>query len=240
VTEQGSSNTVDACAEIESGSWMDPALGGPATGLDSLGTIVDPLRVVEDWGIGWLSEQIRPLREALGLLAGDPSQIEEHARTWTNVADEVRNATQTVRQQADTDLASWTGNAAEAYRTHLAAQLQAAEVAVRAAEGLSAAVTGAGLAVAATRERVREAIAEFVSVLAARLTEWLAEEACTAGSATPWVVSRVAALVGRRVDTVMELIRALLTSLKQLASLMGRLTDTLDELAELLPRLHRR
>lgn len=239
MSEQGNSDVADICTGIESGSWVDPMLGGPASGLNALGTIVDPLATVTAWGVPWLIEHVRPLHEALDWLAGDPAQIEAHARTWTNVANEVRDAAQTVSQQAGTDLASWAGSAAEAYREHLADQVRAADVVARIAEGLSSAVIGAGLVVAVTRELVRDAIAEFVSTLAVQLKEWLAEEACTIGSATPWVVSQVAALVGRWVDTITVFIRGLITSMKRLSPLVRRLMDALEALEEMLPRLHR-
>jgi hypothetical protein len=71
---------------IHDNSWVDGTLGGVGGALDVLGTIIDPLGSLVAWGVGWLMEHVRPLKEALDWLAGMPDEIAAHAATWRNVA----------------------------------------------------------------------------------------------------------------------------------------------------------
>jgi uncharacterized protein YukE len=229
----------DAHDAVASGAWMDSALGGAGTTLDALGTIADPLASVASWGVPWLVEQVQPLSEALAWLAGDPEQVEAQAGAWARVAGTARQTAATVRHQAETDLAGWSGAAADAYRTHLAGYVETVRTVAVAADGLSSALTGAGQVIAATRERVRAALAEFVEVLALRLDRWIAEEACTFGVATPWIVAQVAVLVGRWADRIAALVQALIASLDALSPLVRTLSDGLDGLLDTLHRQQR-
>ena len=78
----------DTVAGIESGSWIDSAIGGVATSLDTLATVLDPLGSLVSWGVGWLLEHVKPLSDVLDWLAGDPDQVTAYAQTWRNIAAE--------------------------------------------------------------------------------------------------------------------------------------------------------
>ncbi|WLS44520.1 hypothetical protein Q3V37_24510 [Micromonospora profundi] len=79
-------DVADTVSGIESGSWIDSTIGGVATSMDALATVLDPLGSLVSWGVGWLLEHVKPLSDALDWLAGDPDQIHAYASTWRNVA----------------------------------------------------------------------------------------------------------------------------------------------------------
>src|SRR5690349_5586891 len=163
-------------ASFSSGGWIDPAIGGIATGLDALAFVTDPLGQLVAWGVGWLIEHLKPLSDALDALAGDPDQIAAYAQTWKNVARTVDGARSALHDGLTRQITEWVGTASTAYR-HLAGEHDAALAALAKANNALAEITaGAGLLVATVRMLVRDIIADFVSVLAVRLWEWLAEE----------------------------------------------------------------
>ena len=224
---------------IQDGSWVDGTLGGVGGSLDVLGMAIDPLGSLVAWGVSWLMEHVRPLKEALDWLAGNPDEIAAHAATWRNVA-----AATTASQQHYADLVraqtgGWSGASGEAYRGHAAQQADVLGGIAKASEGISYAVEGAGLIVGLVRGIVRDLIAQFVGTLAARLPQWLAEAGLTLGLATPVVIGQVAALVAKWVDRIQGFIRALLDSLRRLSGKLTELTGVLDGLKDALRRLSR-
>ena len=91
----------DVVSGIRSGNWIDTSIGGFAASMDALAFITDPLGTLVSWGVAWLMEHVKPLRDALDWLAGDPAQITAYAQIWHHVAASVR--------QAGTDLAPAVG-----------------------------------------------------------------------------------------------------------------------------------
>jgi hypothetical protein len=222
-----------------SGSWIDASIGGFAASMDALAVVTDPLGALVSMGVAWLIEHCKPLSDALDWLAGDPDQIQAYARTWANVAGAVASAAADLAT-AGRGVGGWTGAAGDAYRGHSAAQCDALRGIAAAATGIGQIVEGAGLVVALVRELVRDLIADFVSVLAVRVWEWLAEEGLTLGLATPLVVSQVSALVGRWAAKITRLLSALVASLRRLAPVLRRLDELIRSLKDLLRRLARR
>jgi len=228
----------DTVAGIESGSWVDSTIGGLATGLDALATVLDPLGALVSWGVAWLLEHVKPLSDALDWLAGDPDQIAAYAQTWRNVAERSASTAED-QQSAVKSLADWAGPAAQAYRDQAAEQIHGMQAIARAAAGLGAVVEGAGLLVALVRELVRDLIADFVATLAVRLPMWTAEVGLTLGIASPLVVSQVGSLVAKWAARIAKLVNALLSSLRRLRPMMSRLDDVITDLADHLGRLAR-
>jgi hypothetical protein len=221
---------------VRSGDWVATSIGGFAASMDALAFVTDPLGSLVSWGVAWLMEHVKPLREALDWLAGDPGQIAGYAQTWHNVAGAVRQTAVDLATSVERDLAGWSGTAADAYRLRVARHRDTLDALGGAADGVGVVVEAAGLVVALVRQLVRDLIAEFVSILAVRLWEWIAEEAGTLGIGTPWVVAQVSALVAKWVGKITKLLHALTSSLRRLA---GRV-DSIEKLIESLKSLFRR
>lgn len=234
---------VEDAAQISSGihdnSWVDGTLGGVGGSLDVLGMAIDPLGSLVAWGVSWLMEHVKPLKEALDWLAGNPDEIAAQAATWRNVSASAGDTHQQYADAVRAQTAAWSGASGDAYRSHAAQQLDAIGGIATAAGAISYAVEGAGLLVGLVRGIVRDLIAQFVATLAARLPQWLAEEGLTLGLATPVVVGQVAALVAKWVNKIQHFVRALLNSLRRLNGKLDELTGVLDGLKQALRRLSR-
>nr|WP_221382999.1 hypothetical protein [Actinoplanes polyasparticus] len=233
---------VESAAQVSTGiqdnSWVDGTLGGVGGSLDILGLAIDPLGSLVSWGVSWLMEHVRPLKEALDWLAGNPDAIAAHATTWQNVSTFTADAQAQYMDALSQEIADWAGGSGDAYRQHAGLVAQVMQGISSAAGGISYAVEGASLLVGLVRGIVRDLIAQFVGTLAARLPQWLAEAGLTLGLATPVVIGQVAALVAKWVDKIQTFIRGLLNSLRRLLpkveSLGEILTGLKDELAKLM------
>jgi hypothetical protein len=224
---------------IQNNSWVDGTLGTVGGSLDVLGMVIDPLGSLVAWGISWLMEHVKPLKDALDWLAGNPDEIAAHSATWENVSKFTGEARQQYSDAINYETAYWQGTSGDAYRDHADVHLSVMEGISKAAHGISYAVQGAGLLVGIVRGVVRDLIAQFVATLAARLPQWLAEEGLTLGVATPVVIGQVAALVSKWVNKIQHFVRALLNSLRRLQPLVYRLGEILIELKQLLAKLAR-
>ncbi|MEV0153942.1 ADP-ribosyltransferase [Micromonospora sp. NPDC050686] len=229
----------DLRSGIESGSWVDLTIGGFGTSMEALAFCTDPLGSLVSWGVAWLIEHVQPLSDALDWLAGDPDQIAAYAQTWRNVARHVGGQATALGAAVTNELAEWTGTAADAYRRYAERHLHSLTEIGGAADLLGLIVEGAGLLVSLVRELVRDLIADFVSVLAVRLWEWLAEAGLTLGIATPWVATQVSALVAKWVAKVAKLLTALASSISRLRPILARLGEIVDTLESVLKGLRR-
>jgi hypothetical protein len=223
-------DAADITHGIQSNSWVDGSLGGVGASLDMLSLAVDPLGTLVSWGVAWLMEHVKPLKDALDWLAGNADEVASHAATWTNVATFTAQTRQEYADRLRTEVAGWFGTSGDAYREHAGLQMQVLDGIATAAEGISSAVEGAGLLVALVRGIVRDLIADFVGTLAARLPQWLAAEGLTLGLATPVVVGQVAALVAKWVNRIQGFIRGLLSSLRRLSPMLDRLGGIFEQL----------
>jgi hypothetical protein len=224
---------------IENNSWVDGTLGTVGGALDIVGMAIDPLGSLVAWGVSWLMEHVKPLKEALDWLAGNPDAINAHAQTWGNVSKFTGEAHQGYADAIRFETQTWVGESGDAYREHAQIQLTAMDGIAKAAHGISVAVMGAGLLVGLVRGIVRDLIAQFIATLAARLPQWLAEAGLTLGIGTPVVVGQVVALVAKWVNKIQGFIRALLNSLRRLKPMIGKLGDILTELKQILNKLGR-
>jgi hypothetical protein len=223
-------DAADIVAGIRDGSWVDPALGGIGATLDTLSLAIDPMGTLFAWGVGWLMEHVKPLEDGLDWLAGNADEVSAHAATWANIAAFTEQARQDYAERLTAEVSGWLGASGDAYRAHAGAHLRVLGTLAVAAQGISSAVEGAGLLVAAVRGIVRDLIAQFVGTLAVRLPQWLAAEGLTLGLATPVVAGQVATLVATWVDKIQHFLRALLNSLRRLHPRLDDLTRSLSGL----------
>src|SRR5881275_1156438 len=57
---------------IKSGDWVEVGLSAVGGALDVLAMVIDPLGTLASYGVSWLIEHVRPLKEALDWFAGHP------------------------------------------------------------------------------------------------------------------------------------------------------------------------
>jgi hypothetical protein len=174
------------------------------------------------YGISWMIEQVKPLRDALDWLAGDAAQIAAHAATWRNVATGLRTNAADLAHYVEVDVATWGGGAGPAYREWSGAQRDALTTLAKAADAMATITQAAGFVIAAVRAMVRDAIAVLVS----RLMVYASELIFSGGLASPLVIEQTTTLCAAWSAKIARWLHGLITSLQNLM----RHTRDLDHL----------
>lgn len=221
---------------VKDGSWIEGSLGAVSAGLDALAFVSDPIGALLQYGVAWIIEHVKPLREALDWLAGNPVQIQAHAQTWRNVAGALSDRAEDLDRAVRWDTTEWTGSAADAYRTWTAQQKAAVGALAKAAETLAAITEAAGFLVAGVRMLVRDGIATLVS----RLIVYAAEEAASLGLATPLVVEQVSTLCASWAAKISKWLRDLVASLARLRGMAGKVAELIEKIKGILGKFARR
>ncbi|MEU6267916.1 WXG100 family type VII secretion target [Saccharopolyspora shandongensis] len=218
----------DVSSAIESGSWAEIGYSVLGAGLEVLSAVLDPIGTGVSWLVGWLIEFVQPLTDMLDWLAGNADAVAAHAQTWRNVGDSLRSTADALQADVSRDTASWTGAAADAYRSQLAATAELIRAQSQAAGALAEGTETAGMLVGTIREVVRDLIADCVG----RLVSWAIEAATGVGIAA--VAVQASARVARWAVRIMEVVQKLLRALGDLIPLLRKLVDLLGRLRKIL------
>ncbi|APU21125.1 putative T7SS-secreted protein [Actinoalloteichus sp. GBA129-24] len=202
---------------IGNGDWLEAGLGT----ADLVMTALDPFAAIISNGVGWLIEHVGPLSDALDSLAGNPDEIRSHADTWTNVADEVNSVSTELGNLIQSDVTTWTGAAADAYRDRATDTANLILAAGTAAGGAADGIQKAGEVVSAVRDAVRDIIADVVG----SMVSWALQVLFTLGIGLIWVVPKVVAKVAQTAAKIAQLITKLTTSMSKLTPLLKKLGD---------------
>jgi RHS repeat-associated protein len=227
---------VDIAHGVSGGDWVEAGLGVLGAGLEVLSMVIDPLGTLASYGVSWLIEHVRPLKEALDWFAGDPPVIRSFSQTWGTVAAEVNTVAQDFLTEATSGTAGWTGAAGDAYRGHATEAADALAGAGTLADGISVGVMIMGEVVAFVREFIRDLVGELVG----RLIAWALEAAATLGLATPLVVAQATAAISKVVNKVADVVRKLVKTLGNVAPRIRKIIDKLDEIIQKLSTLTRK
>ncbi|HEV2782191.1 MAG TPA: DUF6531 domain-containing protein [Actinophytocola sp.] len=227
---------VDLAHGVSNGDWVEAGLGVLGAGLEVLSMVIDPLGTLASYGVSWLIEHVRPLKEALDWFAGDPPVIRSFSETWGNVAAEVNGVAQEFMTEAGSGTSGWTGTAADAYRGHAAEAADALAGAGTLADGISVGVMIMGEVVAFVREFIRDMVGELVG----RLIAWALEVAASFGLATPAVVAQATAAISKVVNKVADVVRKLVKTIGNVSPRIRKIIDKLDEIIGKLSKLMRR
>ncbi|MDS0134294.1 DUF6531 domain-containing protein [Amycolatopsis sp. 505] len=223
----------DLKSAIESGDWASVALGAVGTALDALSMAMDPFGAILAAGVGWLIEHVGPLKEALNGLTGNADEIAAQSETWKNIATELGSVGEDLTGMVTTDIASWTGAAADTYRQRAQDTVTLLETAQKGCEGASSGVKTAGEVVAAVRALVRDIIAELVG----HLISWALQVVFTLGIGMTWVVPQVINAVAKTASKIADLVKRLVTALKALIPLLKRAGDLFSDAAKALRKI---
>jgi hypothetical protein len=211
---------------IAHGDWLGAGGNTVATGLSLLGAVMDPLQVVFAAGVGWLMEHVSILREPLDKLAGDPHAIDGQAQTWRNIQQRIYDATDFFVAQVNNSTAAWAAESAEAYRRRARDHAESVQATGKIAEILSTATTITGAMVGVVRNTIRDIVADVVGACISK-----AIQAVTV-VLIPKVLAEVAILVGKTTSKIMNLLKRLLTSIKEMGVLVKRCDAILEEIGQ--------
>jgi YD repeat-containing protein len=221
---------------VKDGSWVEGGLGALGVGLEVLSMVIDPLGTLAQYGVAWLIEHVRPLKEALDWLAGDPPVIQSFSDTWANVAAEVGSIAGDLGNEVNNGTAGWSGEGADTYRGAGGEQAEAIAGAASLAEGISAGVMIMGTVVGFVREMVRDIVAELVG----KLITWALEAACTLGFATPLIAAQATTAISSAVTRISDFIRKLVKTVGNVSPRISKIIGKLDEIMQALRKLGRK
>ncbi|GAA3868807.1 hypothetical protein GCM10022243_38020 [Saccharothrix violaceirubra] len=221
---------------IANGDWIDRAIARTSLGLEGLAFLFDPVGSLAAWAVNWLIEQVKPLREGLDKLAGDPAQIRAYADTWKNISEAVTDAYQEYHREVAQGTASWTGSSGDAYRARTAQDVEQLKGAAVCADAISVVVRVAGELVGTVRELVRETVVQCLVTLFVRLPFWLLLEGVTLGLATPAVIANVGGLIAKFVRVIGTTLHRLAVSIARLRPLVARLGEIWEAIRKALAK----
>ncbi|WP_245617251.1 WXG100 family type VII secretion target [Amycolatopsis taiwanensis] len=123
---------------------------------------MNPVGTLISYGLNWLIEHVKPLKDALDHLAGDADQIAAYSQTWKNVAQAVQGAGKELAATVEKDTANWTGPAADTYRANLKNKINHINAASTCAETISTVVEIVGVITGAVRGLVRDMVTQAI------------------------------------------------------------------------------
>ncbi|MFI5613045.1 DUF6531 domain-containing protein [Amycolatopsis sp. NPDC051903] len=220
----------DLSTALESGDWASVAMGAVGTGLDALSMAMDPFGAILAAGVSWLMEHVGPLKDALNGLTGNADQIKAQAETWANVAKEIGSIASDMTDAVNSDLQTWTGAAADAYRRRAGDTASLLQSVQKGCEGASSGVKTAGEVVAAVRTLVRDIISELVG----HLISWALQVAATLGVGLLWVGGEVASAVAKTASQITQITTKLIKAMKALVPLLKNTGTLFDDAGKAL------
>lgn len=208
----GVASSVDDVADAVTAE--DPDVGGIAAstaglGLDLLGTAMNPLNSLAEAGVGWMMEHIAFLREPLDRLCGDPVEIGDRAEDWHALSTVLDQQGMALGDAVGLDVASWEGDAAQAYRAAAAVTQKSLASLAQDASGVADTVLQSGAMVGLERSLIRDLIASWL----AQVIVWIFASVVSAGlalaAAIPSTVVEATRMALRFADTIEEIVTVL-------------------------------
>jgi subtilisin family serine protease len=215
-TGSGLADSIEGLVDaVKTEGWVDDALAGAGLAVGVAASVLDPISALLANGLGWAMEYFEPLREMLDELTGMPDVVASHAATWNRMATELHGMATDLGGHLTDDLPDWHGEAADAYRTMMANNVEAIGGLAAISAAMAVATEGAGGLVELTREIVRDLIADLV----ARVIVWAVEAIFVV--TIPVIAAQIVAAVVKWAARILTYTMALVTSLTNLTKLLN-------------------
>lgn len=146
--------------------------------------VVDPIGFLVSNGLAFLIDWIQPLEDAFGLVTGNPERLGADAERWKEITTELGNLVKELNEAVNTDLATWSGPAADAARARLAEFAHAIEGVANDVNGIGVILDLSVALMEIAQELILTIIAEFVTWLVITWLAALAAAAPTFGGST--------------------------------------------------------
>ncbi|GLY65066.1 RHS repeat-associated core domain-containing protein [Amycolatopsis taiwanensis] len=219
---------------VQSGSWIEGGISAIGAGMDLLTMAMNPVGTLISYGLNWLIEHVKPLKDALDHLAGDADQIAAYSQTWKNIAQAVQGAGKDLAATVEKDTANWTGQAADTYRTNLKNKIDHINAASTCAETISVVVEIVGVITGAVRGLVRDMVTQAIG----DFIQDALEEVFSLGLGTPVVVAQVVEQVSAWMEKIGATIKKLINSVEKLRPMMSKLEEIFAAIKKVMNTLH--
>jgi hypothetical protein len=226
-------SAMDTFNGFNSGSWIEGGLGVVSLAADAASMAIDPFGTLMSSVASFLMEHVKPLKDALDWLAGNPPVIESYSTTWKNVAEELGKVQGDYTRAVQEGTQGWTGKAADAYRAAAGEHADALSGAASAAGSVGTVVGVMGMVVGFVRDTVRDLIADLV----AKLIDWVMEEVFSLGFGTPVVVAQAVTAISKWATKIGELIQKLIKTIKKVSPMLGKLVEIFTKIMKVVGKL---
>lgn len=205
----------DLGAAVQGQDASGIAAAGVAAGLDTLGTVADPLGAFAEAGVGWAMEHVSWLREPLDRLCGDPGQVEDRARAWHALGATLREQGGLLGDAVPRAAQGWSGTAADGWLGAAGTDRDALTRVAATADEVARLVLESGAMVGAERAVIRDALAAFV-VSAAK---WLIVALGSGGMGAPAAVTALVADAAVTASNMADAVAGVMRELRRLSDL---------------------
>jgi len=163
---------------------LDDVLAGADGILPIISIIGDPFNYLITCGLAFLINLVRPLKEVLDLVTGDPDAIQQDIDTWTGIAKALEALALAAGTGAAEHLIGWQGDAAEAAAASLGRFVQGLKDTALEIGRLTAELGTVKALMLGAQAAIESLLATFVEWLVFTWLAALAAEVPTAGSST--------------------------------------------------------
>ncbi|GAB2673715.1 WXG100-like domain-containing protein [Nocardia goodfellowii] len=146
----------------------------------------DPFNIVGSLLMGWMLDNVEPLRKALDSVTGNPDMVKAYSKSWESISETLTKAAETWNTELEKDVSEWAGAAGSAYKT----KADAFMADIEAQSSLASSLAKVNAALGDMVEGVRGVVVELLNWLAGVLVEAAAIIIATGGTASPAVVAR--------------------------------------------------
>ncbi|MBF6351221.1 MULTISPECIES: WXG100 family type VII secretion target [Nocardia] len=213
-------------SDLNNGAYLDSALGAIGVGATAAGISEDPLAFVGTQIASWMLEHVEPLRKAFDSLMGNPDMVEAYAGTWTEISKELTAVRADWQSAIDSEIATWSGQTAIAYRNYATTLLDQ----IGAAGGAAAALATIMEKTAKIVDAVRTMVHSILTALYGALFSWTIELALSGGTAAPVVAVQATTRIAAETVKVSTLI----TKMQKVLTDMGPYKEALLAILETL------
>ncbi|MGV9612817.1 hypothetical protein [Nocardia xishanensis] len=174
----------------------------------------DPFNIVGALLMGWMLENVEPLRKALDSLTGNPDMVKAYSKSWENIAGVLTQAAATWNTELQKDVSDWAGAAGAAYKT----KADAFMADIEAQSSLATSLSKVNAALSDLVEGVRGFAIELMNWLAGVLVEAAAIIICTGGTASFAAVARASTSIAGAGTKMSQM---LLELAKEVSNMLG-------------------
>lgn len=192
--------------------------------------IPDPIGWLVSNGLDIVLELVTPLQDALNEVTGDSAALETAAGNFAGIGDGLRSLSDNFVEVADSSLAEWDGEAADAARRKLAEFADGINGIAQHSGHVTDILNASAMVMDVVEDTVKSLISDFVSWLIMTWVPALAASVATAGAsvAAAWSVSLARA--GITTSRVARTVQRLLDVLEKIANFFDKIKAVLERI----------
>ncbi|GHE96717.1 hypothetical protein GCM10017786_31700 [Amycolatopsis deserti] len=198
---------------------------------DTIGGIVsDPLGWLISNGVGFLVSWIKPLEDALELVTGDPDALEDGAKAFNQLGEQIEALKQETEELLATGLANWHGDGAAAAAKRLSEFRDGLSGTAGATTELATLLAVSSAVMSIAKDLVLSIISDFVEWL---IVTWLAALAATVVTLGGSEAAAMAATGVRAATETSKVSRWV----QKLTTVINKIKDLLDKIKAFLEKI---